>query len=455
MSTTAAVAEPMTSTGSTRPPPMDAGWPVVGHIPGFFKDRAGVLSKLYKKHGPVFQMKLGPDAPVVLAGPEFLLFALKDAGKVLHAAPKHANFVAELGGMNLLLGADLEPHFHRRKQLMPLFTPRAVGSFVPRLAEITTSSLADWKPGTSVDLVDWMKRLVTRQAGLLLANKSAEHLHDDICTFIDLSVGVAMAGFMPGFVLKMPKYKNAKKRVLDFCAALLAERRAMPKEERPGDLIDIIVDSIEADGSETPEGERLALVVLPFAAGLDTVAHTAAFLMYELMASPTLLARCVAEADSVFTDGRLDPSKVRSLEVLAAVVTETLRMYPMADVNQRVAAETFEFAGCRIEKGTPIMQAGCVSHSLEAFYKEPGKFDPDRCLAPRNEHLQPGAFGAFGAGPHKCIGSKLGEVQLLITIAAMLNKCTFELDPKGYKMKMVSFPVIKPKNLRMKAFPRS
>jgi cytochrome P450 len=448
MSSNPAIASALAPTA--RPPPLDGGLPLVGHIPEFLRERGPLLKRLYRKHGPIFRMKLGPQSPVVMAGPELLAFATKDAGQVLRAGPPNARFVAELGGDNLLLGADLEPHFHRRKQLMPHFTPRAVMGVVPRLVEITHETASRWAVGQPIDVVDTMKRLVTRQSGLVLASRSADHLHEDIVTYIDRAVGAAMGGFLPLWTLKLPGYRRSKRRVQAFCAQLLAERKAMPRESRPGDFVDLLLDATEADGSVMSEGERAALMVLPFAAGLDTVAHTSAFLLWELVSNPALMERCTAEADALFPGGVFDASRLRGLETLTAAVTETLRRYPMADINQRVAAETFEFGGYRVEKGTRLMLATTVSHSLEEFFPDPMRFDPDRCLAPRNEHLKTGAFAAFGAGPHRCIGLKLGEVQVLVTVATLLHDVRFEVAKAGYTLKTSSFPALKPKGLRFR-----
>jgi cytochrome P450 len=437
-----------------RPPPLDAGLPLIGHLPEFVRARGPLLARLYRKHGPCFRMRLGPDTPVVMAGPELVELATKDAGRVLHAGPVHAKFVAEFGGYNCLLGADLEPHFHRRKQLMPVFTPRAVTSAVPRMIEIARDAVPGWSAAGRLDLVDALKRLTTRQAGMVLTGTSPAHLHDDICTFLDGAVAVALVGLLPPWALKLPRYANAKRRVLSFCESLLEERRTMPPETRRGDLVDLIIDALEPDGRPIPRGEREALVVLAFAAGLDTVAHTTAFLLYELLASPRLRQRCVAEADALFAEGTFDPSRLQGLATLAAAATETLRRHPMSDLSPRVAGDSFEFAGCHVEKGSRLMLGNTVSHSLPELFRDPERFDADRCLPPRNEHLQPGAFTAFGFGPHKCIGARLGEAQMLVTVATLLHFAELELDPPGYQLKVSTFPVLKPKGLRVRVRPR-
>src|SRR6185437_15243695 len=79
----------------------------------------------------------------------------------------------------------------------------------------------------------------------------------------------------------------------------------------------------------------------------------------------------------------------------------------------------------------------------------------DRCLPPREEHLRPGAFGAFGFGPHRCIGARLGEAQMALTVATMLRFGSFRLEPGGAPLRVSRFPVLRPKALPVVGVPRA
>src|SRR6185312_8803037 len=97
----------------------------------------------------------------------------------------------------------------------------------------------------------------------------------------------------------------------------------------------------------------------------------------------------------------------------------------ITEFGQRVAADAFEFAGYRVEKGTKLLLGWTVGNDLPTLYADPERFDVDRFLPPRNESTT--ASGAFGFGPHRCIGAKLGEVQLCVTLAALLRSTRMEL----------------------------
>ncbi|APR76570.1 putative cytochrome P450 hydroxylase [Minicystis rosea] len=433
---------------STLPePPLDRGPMIVGHLPEFMWARGPLLARLYRVNGPCFRMRMGLETPVVMAGPEMAEFTTKDAGRILHAGPSNMGFVREFGGTNMMLGADMDPHFHRRRNLMGQFTPGAVMKMVPRFAAVTVEMASAWSTGAPLDLLPCLKRLVTRQTGLVLAGRDAEAIYDDLCRFFDLAVAVCFAQ-VPRPVMKLLGYAEARERVLGFASSILDDRAAMPADARPGDLIDAILAAREPDGSPLDRGEQVGLVLAPFIGGLDTVSHTLSFLLYEVLTRPELQARCQREADAVFDGDTLDPARVRNLETIAATVSETLRVHPIAPVGQRVAAESFDFAGYRIQKGTKLLLGWSVGNQVASRYAHPERFDVDRFLAPRNESTS--GIGAFGFGPHKCIGAKLGEVQLAVTLAALLRKTTMRLDPPGARLRTTSYTTLKPVGLRVR-----
>lgn len=56
------------------------------------------------------------------------------------------------------------------------------------------------------------------------------------------------------------------------------------------------------------------------------------------------------------------------------------------------------------------------------FWPEPCVFDPERFGPERSRHIHPMTYIPFGAGPHGCIGSRLGVLQLKLGIAHILKQ---------------------------------
>jgi cytochrome P450 len=77
---------------------------------------------------------------------------------------------------------------------------------------------------------------------------------------------------------------------------------------------------------------------------------------------------------------------------------------------------------------------------MDEYYPQAAKFDVERYEKPRAEHMQPGAFSAYGRGPHTCLGKSLAEVQLALSMARLFYKYELELDPSGYQLKTKMAP---------------
>jgi CRP-like cAMP-binding protein len=72
---------------------------------------------------------------------------------------------------------------------------------------------------------------------------------------------------------------------------------------------------------------------------------------------------------------------------------------------------------------------------LPRYYLDPERFDPERCLPPRNEHLRRGAFAPFGHGGRRCIATGQTEIMSLLYVAVLLHRTRFRADP-GYELRV-------------------
>jgi cytochrome P450 len=199
-----------------------------------------------------------------------------------------------------------------------------------------------------------------------------------------------------------------------------------------------------AEGKWIKDSDLMPIALGPYIAGLDTAASTAAFMLYALMKHPDLLERVQDEADDLFEAGDLTPQRLKKLDVLDRTLTETLRRYPIAPAVQRTVTQPFEFAGYRVEAGTRIFIGTTVAHFIPELHPEPYRFDIDRYLPPRKEDRITGAFAPFSLGAHTCLGAGLAEVQIKMTIAALLHFAQFRFSTPGYRLRTRTAPTPAP-----------
>ena len=212
---------------------------------------------------------------------------------------------------------------------------------------------------------------------------------------------------------------------------VIAEHRATPHGDHRPDLVDDLIAAVD-EGREPLTDQELRIDALTvYIAGIEPVAHSCMFMLYALLKHPDTLQRVVAEVKRVLANAPLSPETIREMKELRYATMEMLRMYPFAPVLQMIALEDFEFQGYRVEAGTTIIVSQAVSHYLPELYTDPYRFDIDRYKPDRAEHRQSGAFAPYGVGHHICLGAGFSEIQIMLTMAAVLTSVELELEPNG------------------------
>jgi cytochrome P450 len=161
----------------------------------------------------------------------------------------------------------------------------------------------------------------------------------------------------------------------------LLEQRA----KTPGpDLLSLIANAALPDRALTSD-EKLGMAAVSFFAGLDTVVAMLSFIMNFLGKNPAHYQRLVAQP------------------ALIGEVLEELIRASAVTINERGASHDFEFRGIRFRTADRIVILTAILGSDARHMDAPETVDFDR---PVSTNL------AFGAGPHRCIGSHLARFEM-------------------------------------------
>jgi cytochrome P450 len=161
------------------------------------------------------------------------------------------------------------------------------------------------------------------------------------------------------------------------------------KRQEPGEDLLTAALTWEIDGQPISDSDMLAWCLLMFMAGLDTVSIQLSYSFWYLAGHPDERARLIA-----------DPS------LAAAAVEEFLRYFSFVNTSRK-ATRDLDFHGCPVKKNDTVMTP------LSAVNRDPALFpDPDSVILDRaaNNHI------AFGAGPHRCLGSHLARRELRVAL---------------------------------------
>jgi cytochrome P450 len=176
----------------------------------------------------------------------------------------------------------------------------------------------------------------------------------------------------------------------------------MERKDNPQDDIISMLWAAEFNGEPATINDMENYCVMIFVAGLDTVMNGMGLGALHLANNPQLQAELKA-----------DPSKVPS------ATEEILRRYTFT-LPPRFVAKDMAFQGVTMKKGEKAVLLLPTADLDESEYDSPEEFK----LARENVHI------AFGAGPHRCLGSHLARVELNILYEEMVKRLPeFKLDP--------------------------
>ena len=207
-------------------------------------------------------------------------------------------------------------------------------------------------------------------------------------------------------------------KVMDAMRDTMLARRDAPQD----DIISLLWKT-EIDGRPMTweDMENYGLVL--FTAGLDTVINGMGFGIRHLATDLPLQARLRAEPKLV-----MDAAE------------EILRRYTFT-VPPRAVARDQEYFGWPMKKGEAVMLFLPGADLDPKTFPEADRFDLDR---ENNVHI------AFGAGPHRCLGSHLARIELQVIYERMLARLPeFRLDPDqpprfhgGYVIGVDTLPIV-------------
>jgi cytochrome P450 len=140
--------------------------------------------------------------------------------------------------------------------------------------------------------------------------------------------------------------------------------------------------------------------------------------LYLLMRNPEYAARVDAELQNVLGAAPVTSESLHRLPVLSAGIREAGRLQSPVLLLPRGVLSDFDFNGRFVPAGTQVFVAIAAGHRLPSVFKDPGAYDPDRFLPPREEDRRsPYALATFGGGPRICLGINFAQVEVMALTA--------------------------------------
>jgi len=287
----------------------------------------------------------------------------------------------------LPLAFDPPEHTRYRKILQPYFSPHALSKSRPVLERHAADMMAAFAAKGECDAMADFARLFPFQVFLDLYGLPLEDR--------DLLIGWKDAVVADKPLLSQADLDDGYK-LLEYLSDVIQQRRQNPGS----DMLSQVMTG-EGDFSDL---ELLGMSHLLILAGLDTVTAAIGFALFELARRPEL-------RDAL----RDNPKQIR------VFVEEIVRLEPSAPVAPRVTTKIVKVGGMTLPAGSPVRLCMAAVNR-----------DGSDAMS-TNELVMDGKVHrhwGFGGGPHRCLGSHLGRIELTVVVAEWLKQIPdFELFP--------------------------
>jgi len=346
-----------------------------------------------------------------------------------------------------LLTSEGDFHHRQRRLIQPAFHHDRIKEYAKTIVQYEQRLTGRWKEGSIVDIHSEMTKLTMAIITKCLFDKDveseSENLSEDLSTTIEyfnrLSSPLAkVLGVLP----TNKKYVKATERVDLFVKDLIKERRK--SQEDRGDLMSMLLQAKDVDGSPMTDSQVRDEVLITFAAGHETTANALTWTWYLLSQNPSAEEKMYDEVKSVAGSRSPGWEDLPKLEYTTKVLTESMRLYPPAWVLPREATVDSQIGGYIIPRGSQVIVSQYVTHHDPRFYRDPEKFDPDRWTPAMKSSLPKFAYFPFGGGVRSCVGEPFAWMEGELLLAAISQKWKMH-HVEGHKVEMLPQITLRPK----------
>lgn len=309
-----------------------------------------------------------------------------------------------------LLTSPPDLHRQQRRLVQPLFHREAVAGYAETFTALAGAAVAGWRDGEVRDVHHDMTALTL---AIVARTVFDAEVGDAAVTTISRALArnqrALRREILPGGTLldRLPlpatrRWRADSAAVDAVVYGLIEARRAQPGGR---DLLSLLLATGMPDRLIRDEALTLLL------AGHETTANALAW-TFALLSHDAAAQERIAGGDRAYT---------------AAVVRESLRLYPPAWAIWRRLVEAREVGGRRLPAGATLVLSPWVVHRDPAWWPEPERFLPERWLdGPPPERY---AYFPFGSGPRQCVGNEFAELEAARVTEAVCAR--WVLTPAG------------------------
>jgi cytochrome P450 len=333
---------------------------------------------------------------VFFSDPEEIRAVLTADPTVLHPGAGSAILTPLIGKRSFML-LEEDEHIVSRKTITPAFHQRMVGDHTAMLQEIIEKDVAGWPLETTLALHPRIRSLTLRVILKVIFGEQCDaltRLHVELMSMLTVTTSFLLQEpklrHLPGWHPTWRTFVQQRTEVDRLIYGLISKRRTERDPER-SDLLDMLIDGEQADGSTMTDTEIRDHLMSMILAGHETTTGELAWAFQMLAHNQRVQERLIEEIDNGTEE-----------QYLTATVNETMRRKPVfLFVIPRKVVAPIDIGGCTYRP--PVHLAGCtyLMHHHPEHYRRPYEFRPQRFI---DEAPQPRAWLPWGGGRKHCLG---------------------------------------------------
>ncbi|CAB3243714.1 unnamed protein product [Arctia plantaginis] len=355
-----------------------------------------------------------------------------------------------------------------RQRLTPAFTSAKLKKMFPLVVECAAKLQATSEDivnkGGECDVRNLMARFTIEFIGACGFGLQMDTIRNENSLFLTLGTDIfnrnrswnhaaleALYDVFPNFRTLMQIF--LKDSLSDIITKIVVDVRNQRNNKPSGrhDFIDLLLEleekgkiTTESIETQDPDGKpnlvemeldlkcMVAQVFVFFAAGFETSSSATSYMLHELAFHPEEQIKVQEEIDQVLSKygNKLCYDSIADMTLLSMCFKEAMRKFPSLGTLHRecVKRYTIPELGITLDPGVKIIIPVEAIQYDEKYFDNPFQFKPER-FADTFKLKHSCSYLPFGAGHRSCIGARLGEMQSLAGVAALLYK--FSVEPSS------------------------
>jgi cytochrome P450 len=427
------IPQPLATAANGALPPGPKGLPFFGVALSLRRDVLGTITRIVREYGDIAHMPLLMQSRILVSRPEWIEDLIVRQPQKFDKGPGLKDASRRLLGEGLLT-SEGELWRRQRRLAQPAFHRQRIAEYAQVMVEQALAHTRDWRDGDRRDMAEEMMALTLVIAVKTLFGIEFTEQAKRVGPAVTLLMRYQLRRLRSPVKIPMhwPTPSNVRadrayKYLDSLVYGIIEERRRRRDAGEPegGDVLSLLMNAMDEDGSRmTPKQLRDEVMTL-FIAGHETTAVTLGWLWHMLAQHPRVEERLTEELCSMLGGRAPTPDDLPRLPYLDAVIHEVLRLYPAAYVLQRTSVEPFDLAGYHFPVNTTVLMSQWIVHRDSRYFDAPDEFRPERWLDGLESRLPAYAYFPFGGGPRRCIGQVFALMEAALVAATLAQRFRF------------------------------